>query len=336
MTPSSPSVSPRSNTRLWDLVKIALAIVFLIFVVSKTDIQQVKALGDKLSPGWLGLSFILFCLLTVLKALQYHYLIGRRMQFPRVLGVVILQNGITNFVTTAAGIASYLTMLGAEKDVRLGRAAVSFLVAKMGDLIAVSLLLLLSTVWAWQAVHPIRALAMGLLALDLAIILVFFAAVLLRGRFVDILRRLVSTLKLERFGLIRKAMEFLQSLAEQDQAKAMRMVAAGTIYSLVYMVVVMLWTYTRLRTFSLSLDMVAITFVGSILQIASWVPVYVFGGLGISETLSVYLYGIFGVDKPEIAAILLAGRLIFYLMSAAMLLYLPLQAVFQKNSSREA
>jgi uncharacterized membrane protein YbhN (UPF0104 family) len=149
---------------------------------------------------------------------------------------------------------------------------------------------------------------------------------------VDLLARLSSSLKLERFGLVRRGMDFLRSLAEQDQGRALRMIGAGTLYSLVYMVVIMLWTYARLRTFSLSLDMGAITFAGSILQIASWVPVYVFGGLGISETLSVYLYGLFGVDKAEIAAILLAGRLIFYLMSAATLLYLPAQALFQKNA----
>lgn len=333
---ASPTPAPSPRARLWDLAKVVLALFFLVFVITTTDIQEVKALGDKLSPGWLGLSFILFCLLTVLKALQYHTLIGGRMEFPRVLGVVVLQNGITNFLTTAAGIASYLTMLGAEKDVRLGRAAVSFLIAKMGDLIAVSFLLLGSTVWAWQVIHPIRGLALGLLVVDLSVILVFFAAILLRGRFVGLLARLVSSLKLERFGLVRRGMDFLHSLAEQDQARALRMVAAGTLYSLVYMIVIMLWTYTRLRTFSLSLDMVTITFVGSILQIASWVPVYVFGGLGISETLSVYLYGIFGVDKPEIAAILLAGRLIFYLMSAATLLYLPVQVIFQRNTKGQS
>ena len=43
---------------------------------------------------------------TALKALQYYVLLGRRVRYLDVLNVVVVQNSVSNFVATGAGIAS--------------------------------------------------------------------------------------------------------------------------------------------------------------------------------------------------------------------------------------
>jgi uncharacterized membrane protein YbhN (UPF0104 family) len=97
----------------------------------------------------------------------------------------------------------------------------------------------------------------------------------------------------------------------------------------------MAWGYTRIRMFSLDIDIATTTFVHSSLQIASWIPVYVLGGLGVSETLSVYLFGLFGESAVEIAAVMIGVRLVFYIMNAFSLLYLPVETVVRANRQKD-
>ena len=65
------------------------------------------------------------------------------------LSIVVIQNAITNFIATGAGIASYLTMFTVDEGVRLRRAAATFMIAKIGDLIVVWSLLLISSIFVW-------------------------------------------------------------------------------------------------------------------------------------------------------------------------------------------
>lgn len=326
-TPSSSA----KKIKFWDFIKIALALCLLGFVVSNTDLQQLLSLRYRISLQWLGVAFVFFCIMTILKASQYHFLIGRKLPYLRVLGVVVLQNAISNFVATSAGIASQLALMSAEKNVRLSRAAFSFLIAKLGDLIAVSIFLLISSFAVWPRIKPVHGIVITVLVLVVLIVALFMFLLLMREYFVVYIKRVLAFVKVDRFALVQRGIALMEDLALQDPKKILRLALYGTVYAIVYMLATIAWNYARYRMFSLTLGMDMITFVVSTLQYASWIPVSVFGGLGISETLSVYLFGLFGLDKSEMAAVLIGSRLVFYLMNAISLLYLPLDALLNRN-----
>lgn len=328
------SAKPSRRINFWNLLKVTVALILLGFVISTTDVQEILQLWHKLSPSWLGATFLLFLSLTCLKAGQYYFLVGKTVRYSRVLGITIFQNAITNFVAAAAGIASQLTLMTVEDDVRFGRAAFSLIVAKVGDLFAVFVLLLVSSIWVRSHELPTHGIVIILLSLTVIFLLVFILALLFRKRFVALTIRIISFFKLERFRFVQQGIALLEKLVTQDRELIVRLLFFGIGYSLVYMLVTMAWAYARFRTFSLVMDFATITYVVSILQYSSWLPIFVFGGLGVTETLSVYLYGVFGVDKAALAAILLGSRLIFYLMNAVSLLYLPAEALSQRNRDR--
>jgi uncharacterized membrane protein YbhN (UPF0104 family) len=56
------------------------------------------------------------------------------------------------------------------------------------------------------------------------------------------------------------------------------------------------------------------------------IPIQAFGGLGVCDVMSMYLYGLFGINQPEIAAILIGSRIIFYVVYGVMLLYIPIES----------
>lgn len=324
----------RKPIKLWDIVKICLAIVLIGYVASKTNFDQLLALRDRFSWTWFGVTFILFSAMIVIKAAQYYYLIGKKLPYSRILEIVILQNALMNFVATAAGIASYLTMLGAEKDVRLGRATVSFVVVKMVDLMAVMFLFLCSLFFLFPLPEAAARIAVVILLITTLILVFFFGIILFRRRFAVLLRTLAVRFKFDRLSFVKSSLDMLDTMAEQNQGKIFRLMMTAAALSMLYMLITMAWGYSRLRMFSLLLGIDVVTFVHSALQIVSWIPIHVLGGLGISEGLSVYLFGIFGTNQAELAAVMISARLVFYLMNAFSLLYLPVETMIRTNKNR--
>ena len=147
---------PAAIKRLWTYFKILVALILIGFVVSKTDVPQMAALLAELSLPWLAASFVLFCMLTLIKTLQYYLLTGRQVPYARVLYVVIMQNAISNFIAGAAGIASYLTMLSIDEGVRLPRVFTSFLIVKVNDMIAVWVVMFATAVLLWPRIGVLQ------------------------------------------------------------------------------------------------------------------------------------------------------------------------------------
>ncbi len=313
---------------LWNIVKIILAALLVGFVLSKTNLTQLFALRERISLPWLAFGIVLYFSLTLLKALQYYFLIGRRVEYPQVLNIVVVQNAISNFIATGAGIASYLALFRVEQGVKFSRAALAFALTKVGDLISIWLFMLVASLLVWSQVTSLHGLIIFLLAVIGAAILVFFVAVFLRQKFVAVLAWFVDKLKLSRLGFVTKLMDLLSSLAEQEHSFVFRMVGIGVAFSLVYMAFTMAWVYASLRTFSFTVDIPPVVFVNIFMQLISYLPIQIFGGLGVSEMTSLYLYGIFNFPQTELAAVLIGARLLFYLTNLAVLLYLPAHALF--------
>ena len=130
-------------------------------------------------------------------------------------------------------------------------------------------------------------------------------------------------------------MDLLASLAEQEHGFVFRMVGTGIAFSLIYMTVTMLWLYASLQTFSFEIQFLQVVFVNIFMQLISYLPIQVFGGLGVNETTSLYLYGIFNFPQTELAAILIGTRLLFYLTNLVVLLYLPVHTLFFSRSAQK-
>jgi len=322
--------SPLSK-RIWNIFKYILAIVLVWFVYSKTSINDIIDLFRRVSFLWLAVSLVFFFLMTMMKAMQYYMLSGRQAPYPRVLSIVVVQNVITNFIATGAGIASYLTMFTVDEGVRLRRAAATFIIAKVGDLVIVWSLLLVSGLLLWNRIPVLRFATLAALILIPLAIGAFIALIVLRQKFVGGMQAFAGRLRLERFSFTRRSLEILQFLADQKSDMVFRLLQAAVICSLIYMTLTMAWTYASLRAFSMIIPASVLIFVNSWIQLISWLPIQVFGGLGVMETSQVYLYGLFGIPAAQMATVSVGLRVILYLFNLISLLYLPSQTFFRRK-----
>lgn len=319
-----PVVSAAS--RWVDFLKISVALLLIGFVLSRTSLREVIALGDIISWSWLIVSFLLYCWMTALKGWQYWVLLGRReTTYMQTLKIVVIQNALTNFVANAAGFLSYLTLLRVEHSVNLGRSGVAFLITKMGDLLSIGFFLWVSSYWVWDRIEKLRILVTLLLVGTAALFMVFGMSVLLRRGFTLRVKNLCQRLRLNEIGFIQRGLDFLNSLASQDHAVVLKMLVRGALLSMLYMTVSMLYSFCRVQIFHIPIDFWAVVFIASLMQFVSAIPFQVFGGLGVTELSSLYLYNLFGIVGVDVPAVLVGLRILFYLFNAVILLYIPIE-----------
>lgn len=317
-----PAESTKKTNWLWNAAKLAAAILLVLVVYNQTDVSQLVALRDRISFGWLGGYFLVFCLLAIIKAFQYWALFDRRIPYRSMLRTVVWQNSLSNLVATGAGIASYLAMLKAEQGIKLRKSGVVFLVTKVGEVLMVGVYLALSAWWSWPQIENLRLLVLLLLFGIAGGVSMFLIAVFWREQFITLAQSFATKLRLDKISLVDKLLHSLRALANADQREIVGMLVKGFAISFLYVSVTNVLIVISLRVFSLDVGLWPVVFVSSFLQLFANIPIQVLGGLGVSEVTSVYLYGLFGIDPAQMAAVQLGIRAVFYLSNAALLLYL--------------
>ena len=315
---------------LWNLVKIVLACGLIGYVLSKSDLSIVASTLKNASVFWLVVSVVLYILLTLLKALQYSVLMQGSLTYLQVLHVTIWQNAISNFFLAGAGIAAYVTMTRLEHEVKVSRSVTIFLMTKLGDLFAIWVMLLISSNLVWAEIDSLHVPVILLIAGIGSVILLFFLTILFRQRFLSVLNRILKLLKMSQVRFIEDGLNYLQSLASMDQKKIITTFGLLLLYSFIYLIVSIGFIYANLAIFHLQLNVIAVTFVSVLIQLVSYFPISVFGGLGITETSALYFWSVFGVSQDIMAPTLIGIRVVFYLFNLIPLIYLPLYSAFLK------
>jgi uncharacterized membrane protein YbhN (UPF0104 family) len=323
------ATSDRKNSSiLWNIVKIVVALILVGFILSKTDFEHLLLTLHNVSIPWLIVSLAAYLVLTALKALQYYFLLGEDVPYPEVLNIVVIQNVISNFLTVSAGIASYMASLRVEHGVKVSRSLILFILTKIGDLIAIWALVMIFSFLVWMEIEALHLAVIVLLIVMGVAFAVFFLTIIYRQRFIRLATSVLTWTRLSRINMVVKGMDVLQSLAEIDFWKIFQVLRITLVISFVYMGVTIAMMYASLMTFNLELSIRAVSFVTVMNQLVSYFPVQVFGGLGVYEMSSLYLFGMFTASHDALISALIGTRILIYLRNMVPLLYLPIYTFF--------
>jgi hypothetical protein len=323
---------------VWNVLKILLAVGLSFFVLSKTNLPDLVETLRNGSIPWLVVSTVLFVLLTLLKTLQYYILLRSELSYLQVLNLIIWQNVIANFFLTGAGVATYITMTRVEHEIKISRSVTVFLLTKAGDLTAIWSVLLVAAGFLWPQLGALQTPVLLLILVIGIAVLAFFLTILLRQRFVSFLKVFFERTKLSRFGFVAQALNTLQEMANMDQVRLLRIIGALTLCSFIYLGVTLVWNYANLAIFNLFMQPMPFVFVLSLIQLVSYIPIAVFGGLGITESSSLYFWSFFDVTAEVLVPVMVGVRVVFYMVNLIPLIYLPLYAIShgpKKNQTHE-
>lgn len=327
----------RSRTEvIWDAAKIVLAIVLMGFVLSQTSIDELVSVARRASLAWLALGILAFCAGTCFMTIRYRILIGQQISLPRLLGVVIVQIAITNFVASGLGAASYIALLRGEHQVKAGWGVASLLSSKVGDLVVFSLTLATASFIVWGRVDALHEVVILLLVGMTLVLMLLFLIILTRRQLAALTRHIQARLAEKRMARVEKMLDWPIMLMSAEPSKMFPILAPLVFYSLLGFVCSSLWVFCILESFDVSLGIWPVVFVVSLTQLMSIIPIQVFGGLGVFEITTIYLLGLFGIGPPKAAALAVSLRIILSMLSLLLLLYLPVASWVERRISHHA
>jgi len=316
----------RARRPIWLILKIVLALVLVGFVLTRVSLNEMLSAWRQVSLPWIAAASFAFCATAWLMARRYWLLIGRRVPFREVLALVITQTVLGNLVATSAGAASYVALLRSKHQVPVSRSLGSILVARFGDALALLVALGLSSLVLWPQLEKLHAFVVLLGGGLAAVVLIFALMFVLRQSVVAGIGRLVGRLGLDRFGPAERGMRLLSDLVAHESAEQRSAIGKLTGWSGATLLMMLLFAYCQMRAFAAPVGIWHVVLVVALTQLTTLVPIQVFGGLGVIDVTSLYLYGLFGLSQPVVAAAILASRVVFYAMNLLVLLYLPLNA----------
>ena len=323
-------ISLPTSIQLKDIFKFLLALVLIGIVFSKTSIGQVVNSVRDISWSWLLISFVLFCLVTALKGVQYWVLLGLNFSYSQILKIVVYQNALSNLVANTAGVASYFTMLRMEQNVNFKRSGAVFMIAKIGDLFSTGVFLFISAFLVWDRIEELRQVTIVLLAGIVAALVVFIAIIFFRMKFVVFVGSIIRWLRFDRFRLVNSGLDLIQFLAGQNQWAFVRIFLLTGALSMIYMTATMIYYFSKVQVFHIPLDFWASVYIVSLFQVISMIPIQVLGGLGVSEYVTIYFFTLFGITYIDVPAALIGRRILTYLFNLFSLFYLSLDTLMTR------
>jgi uncharacterized membrane protein YbhN (UPF0104 family) len=322
-------LSNRKIGVVWNFLKILFAVALVWYFLSWVDLDELYDLWGRVQITYLLATIALYSTLTFLKAYIYQQiLIEQKTRYLRVLNIVVLQNSISNFLANSAGLASYLALLHLEENVKVRQSGLTFLIIKIGDLFAVWLISIVCSFLLWDRVEELHGAILFFLTFVGVGFVAFFLALFWRRLFISLTNRVIVSLGLTRFSFFKQVVNALNAFAEMPQRVVFHIVYKAFGLTFIYTLITLSWMVVSMNAFQLPIDALSVLFVSCILQLFSMIPVSVFGGLGITEVTSLYLYTLLGVPGDDLSIILVGWRIFYYLTNLLLVVYLPIYALF--------
>ncbi|MFL5802212.1 MAG: YbhN family protein, partial [Roseiflexaceae bacterium] len=286
---------------IWNMLKIALAVILIGIILSQTSTADLIALWRQISLPWLLGSVLAFYAMIWSMARRYWLLIGKSVAFPEFLSLVIVQTVVGNMIATSAGALSYVAILRSKHQIEIHQGLASLVISRLGDVLALFVALACSSWAIWPQIAVLHWLVAGLAAGLAGVLLAATLIVLLRQRFIAFVERSARLLRLDRLRITRRMIQILADLAQRDLQGPRGHLGAFIGYSALTLMLMFAFGYCNTRMFGVPIGAWSILFMLALTQIIALIPIQVFGGLGVYDLTSMYLYSLFGFGQSQIA-----------------------------------
>lgn len=269
-----------SRKRLGTLLRIAVTVLGLGFVLSQVDLDELGALLRGARPAWVLATFVLINLSLVVRALRWHYLLlglDVHLPFSRLVSLYYVGNFFNSFLPTSFG-GDVMRVVEVTRDVPGAVAAGTVIVDRLTGLLMLFLMALVAV--------PFRPPTFGgnlvWLVVGVSVVGLIGGFVLLEG---NMLRRygrwLPGPLSPIGDGAVARTLRAVNAVGPRALAMAL-------LVSLAFNLILTAWWWTAGRALGLSIPFVFLLLVIPLLSISLLLPAI--GGFGAREAVATVLF----------------------------------------------
>jgi uncharacterized protein (TIRG00374 family) len=126
------------------LLATLIAVILIIFLLSQIQLNELINTLASLNPSFLLFGFIFYSFSYLLRALRFYLLLNREISPKDLFNVVCVHNAMNNIMPARTGEIAYIYLLSKYHNRKVGEGLATLFIARMFDLISVSILFFLS------------------------------------------------------------------------------------------------------------------------------------------------------------------------------------------------
>ena len=314
--------------RLWYWGKFFLAGSLLYYLFTLTSWQEIVRSFSSVSWWHVILVFVAFICEMLLGSLRFWLLLEKKVPLGALLSINMLQKSLSGVLSTGVGFATYVADIKIEGGIRTGKGMASFLLAKIGDVVAIGFFFSLACISVWPDIGPLKKASLFINGAILMGVIGFIFMVYYRDGFIGFL-----SLKKEQSRIFRLIYGLVESLNVIPSGREWRYLGTILLLSLAMFGFGSLGSVMINEAFHIPIGYPAIVFMLGIQRLMSYIPIYVLGGIGVNEVTSMYMYTLFGIEKTTIAADLIGMRIVAYLWNLILLAGYMISKVLVRHSA---
>jgi len=281
------------------LLSLGFGIILLSWLVAQLEWSTTVDIIRNVPPSYLLLGGLCYITSFYLRALRFRLLLPLERNVRHLFPIVLVHYTALNIIPARLGELSYVYLLKKFNHISTGYSVSSLIIARVFDLIAISLLFLLSSLFVDLPSPWLQTVNLSVGGFLLGVIVILMLILAYKERCVEWLKVRMSAKGWNRYTLVQRVLNGLDEIVSALQSLRMRRRHPGKVFGLSLLIWLSIFSvnYLLLRAFEVNLSFIEIALVSTFIILLTVLPFQMMNGLGIHETTWTFIALSLGVPK---------------------------------------
>ena len=276
---------------------VVITIALVAILLSQIQVSDVITTLAGIDPLYLIVGFVLYVCSYFFRALRFHILLNREVGLRDLFNIVCVHNMVNNILPARIGEFSYVYLSKKLHNISVGEGVASLMVARVFDLITISLIFFVSAMSVESPPDVIGKAIWIIAGFAIFIVLILIALVYFGKIFMNVVSKIINRVGVGHIEvikyLIRKANETVQSF---NVINSKQVIWLGIISILVWLCNYSMG-YIIIKEMGVGLQIWEILIGFTFLVFMSILPIQGICGFGTSEGVWTIVFMSLGVSK---------------------------------------
>lgn len=274
------------KARIKVLFATLIAVMLVIFLLSQIQLSNLIKALTSLSPSCLLFGFICYLFSCLFRALRFYFLLNKEISLKDLFNVVCVHNAMNNIMPARTGELAYIYLLSKHHNRKIGEGLATLFIARIFDLISVSILFFISFLTLGGVSSFIIKLFLPVFSFLILTVSLFIFLLHFGKSFLNTFKKILRKLKIEERALIayllrkgEEVTEFLEKIKGERKQFFIILIftSFGTwlfLYSMNYIIAL---------SVGLEFSFFEVLFASTFAILTTILPIQGFGGFGTVE-----------------------------------------------------
>ncbi|MBE9503510.1 MAG: flippase-like domain-containing protein [Proteobacteria bacterium] len=281
------------------LTSIFISVTLVWFLLYQIEFALIFETFKTVPLHLVVIGFVFYAISYLLRAFRFKVLLQKELKIGTLFNIVAVHTMWTNLLPFRSGELSYFYLLKKKGGAASYVSGVpSLVLARLFDLVAISLLFLISFIAVETFPRELKIIGFVLFCLLLALLVFLIFLVSQRERFLGRLKFYILKFKLDKIKAVEKLLGRSEEILEGfKMVRSSKTLCLTALFSLLIWLFVYFFNYSLIRAVGVEVSILQVFFISSFFVLAGLFPIHGWAGFGTTEGIWVLMIIWFGLTK---------------------------------------